>query len=241
MPNKTVFKLSDKHNINLEIKLLDNSEERIGQNSVNSKDYKVTTNTKGKKWFYIFVKQFLPQQLKNKIKDFREWKASYFYPIHKKNFIYKLANSLKNEKKIYDLIISIGLPIEVHIGTASGILKNKKLKKAHVKVADYGDPFSMGGIFKGYILVDFFIGCVFKYISVPTEIAVPAYRLFKKKKNIKVIPQGLNLNEYKTASYVQNPKPTFAYAGCFYQASMRDDSVFFEKLLNINSDYQFII
>jgi len=241
LPNKAVFKHADTQISNLEIKFLDNSEAGIGENNVNSDNNKLSANTKRQKWVYKFAKQFISQQFKNKIKSFREWMASYLFPIHRKSFIYHLANSLKKEKKNYNLIISIGLPVEVHIGTAIGILINRNLSKVPAKVADYGDPFSMGGTFKGYVLVDFFIGITFKYISVPTEIAVSSYRLFKKKKNIKVIPQGFNLNEYQTASYFPNPKPTFAYAGCFYQAAMRDDSVFFEKLLNVNSDYQFFI
>jgi hypothetical protein len=190
--------------------------------------------------FYKMLKTMLPDKIKQLIKDFIEWKARYLYPLHKKSFIRPLSDALSKEQQTYDLMISIGLPVEVHIGTALGILKNKKLRKIPVTVADYGDPFSRSHVFFGYQLVDFFIARVFKYIAVPTGLAVSSYTRFKRRKNIRVIPQGFNLADYEVVEYKPNKVPTFAYAGCFY-LDIRNPESLFDYLKNIPEAFLFII
>lgn len=190
--------------------------------------------------FFRMLKNIMPEKTKQQIKDFREWKAKYFYPLHKKAFIRPLSNALAKEQETYDFIISIGLPVEVHVGTAMGIMKNKKLRKIPVTIADYGDPFSRGNIFPGYQLVDFFIAKVFRHITVPTEIAVSAYTRFKHKKKIHVIPQGFNLSDYEVVGYTPNDVPTFAYAGCFY-LDIRNPALLFDYLKTIEKPFKFVI
>jgi hypothetical protein len=190
--------------------------------------------------FYNMLKIMLPDKVKQPIKDFREWKVRYLYPLHKKSFIRPLSDALSKEQQPYDFIISIGLPIEVHIGTALSILKNKKLRKTPVTVADYGDPFSRSHIFFGYQLVDFLIARVFKYITVPTELAVSSYTRFKRRKNIHVIPQGFNLSDYESVEYKPNDVTTFAYAGCFY-LDIRNPELFFEYLKSKPEAFKFVI
>jgi hypothetical protein len=204
---------------------------------------KDTSNLKRKKTAfssYNMLKTILPNQIKQPIKDFREWKARYLYPLHKKAFIKPLSDALSQEDQSYDLIISIGLPVEVHIGTALGVLKNKTLRKTPVTVADYGDPFSRSHVFFGYQLVDFFIAKIFKYITVPTELAVSSYTRFKRRKNIHVIPQGFNLSDYEIVEYTPNEVPTFAYAGVFYQ-ELRDPDFFLEFLSQIHFEFRFYL
>ena len=239
LPNKAVFKHADLQIPNLVIRMVGDPDEAPRQENAEPKAL-AEKNKPKRQIIYQFLKKMIPRPVKNKIKEFREWKASYFYPIHRKDYIRQLAEELKCEKS-YDLLISIGLPIEVHLGTAIGLLKNKQLRKTKVKVADYGDPFSTNGkVFAGYRLVDFFIARMFDYFTVPTEIAVPAYRLFKRKNHIKVIPQAFKLNEYKTAEYTPNSKPTFAYAGCFYQ-KIRNPAFFFDYLKQLNKNFQFYL
>ncbi len=241
LPNKALFQDIDKEIKNLQIVFFGGVEENTGKSKrtvVN--DTKKVSEKSDNRRVYNYLKKIIPQFLKNKIKDFREWKAAYFYPIQNPKVIKLLSSALKKESKAFDLIVSIGLPIEVHIGTAIGILKNNRLRKVSVKIADYGDPFSKTGIFFGYALVDFFIANVFTYISVPTEIAVSSYTLFKRLENIKVIPQGFNLAEYKVATYKLNAKPTFAYAGCFY-LKIRNPEEFFNYLKTLKLDFQFVV
>ena len=242
LPNKAVFKHADLQIPNLVIRMVGDPDEAPRQENAEPKAL-AEKNKPKRQIIYQFLKKMIPRPVKNKIKEFREWKASYFYPIHRKDYIRQLAEELKCEKS-YDLLISIGLPIEVHLGTAIGLLKNKQLRKTKVKVADYGDPFSTNGkVFAGYAFVDFFIARMFDYFTVPTEIAVPAYRLFKRKNHIKVIPQAFKLNEYKTAEYEPNSKPTFAFAGCFYPFYQKNQNsaFFFDYLKQLGIDYCFYL
>lgn len=166
-----------------------------------------------------------------------------FYCIYMggKNFeyAYSLYNFLK-KKKGYDGIISIGLPISVHIGTAMYI---KNLDKTIISIADYGDPFSFNKEIPScfyYRVVEKYILNRFTYISVPIKNAVEKYLYFKKKDEIIVIPQSYDFSNLKVANYSPNQVVTFGYAGLFYK-EIRNPKILFEFLSALEIDFRFII
>jgi hypothetical protein len=189
-----------------------------------------------------FYKKIIPHFFKNKLKVYLEWYNSSFRVIRHKPFIKAIVTYLKiNNSVNYDFILSIGLPIESHIGTAISLLKFKNLKKSAIAIADYGDPFSkQQHVFWWYSLVDYFIAKMFDYISVPTQKAKESFTTFKNENRIKIIPQAFNLSEYRLAEYKPNQVPTFAYAGCFY-LKIRNPKDFFNYLNKTYTNYHFIL
>ena len=208
------------------------------KSSVSKNNHTSDGEPQKKSGIYSALKSWIPENLKNHIKDFREWKATYFYPLHRKHIIKPLSRAIQNIQDSYDLVVSIGLPVEIHLGTALGLRKNKKLQKNAVTIADYGDPFSGQTIFWGYKLIDYLVLRIFNFLSVPTEKAVSSYRLFKSREKIRVIPQGFNFNEYPIYEYQKNEIPTFAYAGCFY-SEIRNPDEYFQYLCSLDQDFFF--
>jgi len=144
------------------------------------------------------------------------------------------------------MIISIATPYDTHIGIAFAILRKKNLFQDGVKVADYGDPLYKNSALPNcflYYWIDKFIASKFDYITIPTEAAISIYKIFKNKKNIKVIPQGFDFTNIKRAKYIKNKVLTFGYAGLFYE-DIRNPKPLLEFLLSLdtkNIDFKFII
>lgn len=141
----------------------------------------------------------------------------------------------------YDLLISIAHPFAVHWGVASKLKHDKMIRCC---VADYGDPFSKYNLtlqvapYFQYIekrVID-----KFDYISVPDEKAVSSYQWLKPNNRIKIIPQGFDFSEVKVFEYKKNSKPTFAFAGNFYEG-IRNPQSFFLHLTKVKFDFRFIV
>ena len=78
------------------------------------------------------------------------------------------------------------------------------------------------------------------FITVPAEGAKNAY-LDEFRKKIHVILQGFSFENIKTyQSKVENPIPTFAYAGAVYKRK-RDPTIFLEYLSSLKLNFKFII
>jgi hypothetical protein len=149
-----------------------------------------------------------------------------------------LNQLLRQKKSSYDVIISIGLPISVHFGTALFLLGKKCFA-----IADYGDPFSLNKEFENYWYYKYIEKLILKkfdYITVPTVAAIDKYIFFKDKNRIKVIPQGFDFRDIHLAQYIKNDVITFAYAGVFYK-KIRNPRILFDFLVNYKSDFKFII
>lgn len=153
-------------------------------------------------------------------------------------FIFKKLSILRKE---YDIIISIGLPFSVHLGTSVALRFNPKLGK--LRIADYGDPFSYNPDNKfSYIhrYIEKWALNVFDYITVPSEKATPAYSFFKRNSRVKVIPQGFDMTNHKNNKFKTNACPKFAYAGIFYK-NIRNPKSFFEFLIKSDMQFNFIL
>lgn len=238
LPQKDCFRESMFEIDNLRIIYSNSCHTQNETNNVENNERQIARKQGLKK---LFAK-VIPKILKDIIRAFDEWKMLYFFPIQDKEYIKSLTTALIRDETLYDLFISIALPIAPHIAAIKAIRRNPVLRSTPVKVAEYGDPFSRRKppMFWGYLLVDFIIGLKFNYISVPTDKAVNSFALFKRRKYIKVIPQAFDLSEYKIKKYTKNKLPTFAYAGCFYE-KLRNPSSFFEYISHGNFAYIFYV
>ncbi len=159
--------------------------------------------------------------------------AEYFYPVY---------DSLKKDRGGYDLLISVGLPFSAHFGCFLALLKNKSL--ARVKIAEYGDPFSLSvhkwqfRYCKIYKFIEKLVLTRFDFVTVPTTDMAVLFRELKEPGRIKMIPQGFDFSGIKLAEYKKKQVPTFAYAGIFYP-DIRNPDKLFEFLSNLQIDFRF--
>ncbi len=157
-------------------------------------------------------------------------------------FYYRIANIIKNESP-NDVLISIAAPHHIHWGCA-------RAKQLHPEVfpktwiADCGDPFMKNGkstehlkCFEKYERL-FCQEC--SYVTVPIPQAIDAYYPEYKDK-FRVIPQGFDfdLNNLQRKE-VNNPVPTFAFAGMFY-ADIRNPKLFLDYLCAIEKPFKFVV
>ncbi len=238
LPNKDMYNEKQyKHSNLITIKIGDD-------NNVKNQN----TNSEIVKKKNIPIKKFIfPESIKDKIIPIiiklKEKKNKYFPPFYEKEFMKGAYNYLKKDKEQYDFLISIGLPIEVHLASAFAIIVNKNIRKTPVTIAEYGDPYFFNQANKYcflYFFIDFFVAKVFKYICIPTEKALNSYKYLKKKNRIKIIPQGINIAEYRIQNYRPNKIITFAYAGVFYRRT-RNPKEFLDYLYQIKIDFRFYI
>ena len=159
-------------------------------------------------------------------------------------FYFLVRKALKKQLKeniVYDLLISIAVPHSIHWGVSSLWKKNNIAKKW---IADCGDPF-MGGendTFKHPFYFKYIEKSFCKnvdYITIPVDSAIPAYYPEFHSK-IRVIPQGFNFDDIKTADSEINDHPTFAYAGGLIPGK-RDPKYFLNFLVDYKSPYTFDI
>jgi hypothetical protein len=170
-------------------------------------------------------------------------KIFHFFYLGGKSFEFAitLALALKKNKEKNDILISIGLPISVHLSVA--IIRFFKHEIAGKYIADYGDPFSSNkGLAAGGMEAYYekFILHYFDFITIPTEKAINSFKKFKTGNRIQVIPQGMNFSDIKIAEYVKGPVPKFAYAGVFYKI-IRNPNTFFEYLIGMKEDFLFVL
>lgn len=158
-------------------------------------------------------------------------------------FMITLAKSLMARNEPYDVIISIGLPFSVHIGSAAALYLKRGL--ARVRIADYGDPYTYNQDVAGepkrwHHWLEKFILRAFDYITVPIDSAVESYIKFKDASRIKVIPQGICFEDFRIAEYKRNPVPTFVYGGIFY-SRIRNPKCFWDFLAALENEFKFIL
>lgn len=164
----------------------------------------------------------------------------YFFYLGGDSFEYCISifRALKGINKKFDLCISVGLPVSTHLGVWLG--KKFKRLRSKVYVADYGDPFSYASKYKFHRIIEHQVLKSFNYISVPTELAFPAFTQLVDTSKLRVIPQGFDFSEVKVYDYKEGKIPVFCYAGVFYDG-IRDPTSFFEYLSNLSIDFSFII
>lgn len=148
-------------------------------------------------------------------------------------------NALVAESEM-DLLITITHPHTIHWGAAKFVKKHPGAVKCWI--GDCGDPYMLNPhtnypwYFK-YVEKKWCSLC--DYITIPIEEGRKAYYPEFAEK-IKVIPQGFDFVNNRLAEYEKNERPTFAFAGIFYE-NLRDPKIFFEYLCSIKYDFKFII
>jgi hypothetical protein len=241
MPWKETIAANPSHHQNLETVFIDRfltKTKNVPSSDTKFQSMQSKTNSKRRTFFSLdfFKKKIKPTYLK-----YLTWKKKYFPPFYEKQYAQNLFNYLKKEDK-YDVVISIGLPIENHIGTALGLWFNKELRKSTVTIADYGDPYYYHegrNMFFLYFFIDYFVAKTFKFISIPTTKALKSYLPFKKKEKILILPQALNIKEFNIQAYKKNEVSTFAYAGVLYK-KIREPVGFLDYIANLEKDFRFV-
>lgn len=138
-----------------------------------------------------------------------------------------------------DLIISIGRPFAIHFGVA---FAKKKSDRFPVWISDCGDPFMGNSLYsppKYFQRLEHLWGRLTDYITVPVEDAKYAYEESVRDK-IAVIPQGFNLEDTGSSSYVPNEIPIFIFAGVVYEG-YRDPGRFLMYLSSKKEDFRFVV
>lgn len=142
-----------------------------------------------------------------------------------------------NEQAGINCLITIAMPHVIHYGASLANLNN-----VNTWIADCGDPFMLNPFSKHPKYFEKYERswcdrC--DYITVPVESAIKGYYPEYANK-IKVIPQGFDFSSTKTAEYVKNDVPTFAYIGAVYPGK-RDPKMFIEYLIKLGIDFKFKI
>ena len=143
----------------------------------------------------------------------------------------------------FDLLISSSYPVAIHRAVMKAFRRNSNLT-ARMKVAEFSDPPMRGefnrSFFPAYHLFLHRMGRFFDRFVIPVRNALPCYTAYKPEGEIRVIPQGFDLSEVERQSYTPHERPTFAYAGRFYQHT-RDPRVLFECLAAYEGDFLFVL
>lgn len=163
------------------------------------------------------------------------------YPDVELSFAYRKA-LIKEDG--YDILISFAVPYPVHWGVAA--VRDRKHRIADIWIADCGDPYfgDRSDSFRKWFYFRWIERWMFSrvdFIAVPHELARQAYFPDLQKK-IRVIPQGVNVEELKLnlLSYQPNEIVTFAYAGTFMPGT-RDPRAFLAYVLSMDIDFRFHI
>lgn len=149
---------------------------------------------------------------------------------------------LQQEEEMYDLMITIAVPHQIH--WTVGNLYQKGFRLAKTWVADCGDPFMLAKstnrkkpFYFKWIEKRWCTLC--DYISVPTKGSINGYYPEFHNK-IRVIPQAFNFEEIVLDSYVRHDIPTFAFSGGM-MLGKRDVRPFLDKLEEMNLQYKFYV
>ncbi len=153
---------------------------------------------------------------------------------------------LKNEKHLYDKLISIAVPYPIHWGVASIWSKNKAKNVAPTWIADCGDPYCLQQ--NDTFQPPFYFHWIEKWfmrkadiITVPTKNSYKGYfEEFHSK--ISVIPQGFKFADIKKLPVNTDGIIRFGYGGAFIPGR-RDPSELLEYLCKLDNSipYEFHI
>lgn len=149
---------------------------------------------------------------------------------------------LRNEKKQYDLLISIAAPHQIHWAIGNMYFHGKRL--ASTWIADCGDPYMLAkSINRKH---PFYFKWLEKrwckycnYITVPMKGAIDGYYPEFRSK-IMIIPQGFCFDDIKLDSYKPHQITTFAYSGSFIK-SRRDIRPIINKLIDLKLSFRMYI
>jgi len=164
------------------------------------------------------------------------WKLFIWPSLRHYEFCYRGIKKLLNYRTqfIFDMTISIGLPIASHLLTYK--LYNHGFNLGTL-VADYGDPLTYNPDIDfsmiNYLKEKKILSC-FDFISIPIKKAVKSFtRLGIDPRKLRIIPQGFSFQTSNKIKYhlpqKSSKKSIFIYGGIFYK-KIRNPENFFRAL-----------
>ena len=196
----------------------------------------------------------IPIYIQSKINQVKNKSQSKFKQLIKELFRYSLAGKLFLYERVVskrlfipkdtDLVISVSVPFLTHYSTANYRKRHSSDYVNATFVADSGDPFSTCQQFKiapYFKLLERRVLASFDYLTIPTPLAIDAYKKLIPLKKIRIIPQGFNFeirNNFPPIS--KNEIPHFAYAGVFYEG-IRNPVFLFDYLSTLDSNFKFYL
>ena len=136
-----------------------------------------------------------------------------------------------------DMVIAISFPFQCVLGT-SKYLKSHHFNHHCTFVAESSDPHSGNHLAPWFKLVDKCAYKPFDYLTLPTEVAIPAYIGLLPKDKIRVIPQGFNFDTIRLYQGERTKPVKFAYSGSFFK-DIRNPEFLFAFLDKQEMDYEF--
>lgn len=164
---------------------------------------------------------------------FHQW---FLYP--EIDFHFKVDSILQEEKDV-DLLITIAYPHTIHSGAARSKKKHPEVFP-NMWIADCGDPFFLNPFIKVPKYMEKYerSWCeAVDYITVPTEASKEGY-FPEYRDKIRVIPQGFDFSKTPIGEYKKNDVPTFVFCGSVYPGK-RDVRSFMDYLLTLKEPYKF--
>lgn len=145
----------------------------------------------------------------------------------------------------FDLVLSIGLPFAVHLGTAAWLRKAERSGSGRpTAAADYGDPYYYDPMERKLFLHRFLeartLGS-FDHIVLPHDRIRDCFTPYRgAEKKLRIIPQGFDLEGTERLPYRPRPVPEFAYAGVFYPGH-GDPSELLTALAASDREFRFVV
>lgn len=168
-----------------------------------------------------------------------------FFEYPMMEIFFKTRKAIKEEKKQYDLLISIAVPHPIHWAVASVWNLNKN-NLAKVWIADCGDAYMGNDLDRFrkpfyFMFLEKWFCRKADYITIPKEeMKINFYKEFHSK--FREIPQGFNFKDSLKylKPYVKNKVPTFAFSGSFIPGN-RDPYKLLAFLTSLDIDFRFHI
>lgn len=174
------------------------------------------------------------------IKRFYRWCLEYFLAGTVLFNSRRVAKQVKIEDDT-DYILAISTPFICIYGVS---LILRKMEKHPFAVADSGDPFYYSKQVKHapwFAGIEKRVYKSYRYLTIPTENAIPSYSPLIEEEKIRIIPQGFRMDDVKLYKGERKEKNVcFAYAGVFYW-DIRNPKFLFNYLEKRNDDFSFYI
>lgn len=138
------------------------------------------------------------------------------------------------------MVIALSTPFMCQYGLS---LYMRRQAHSFVAVADSGDPFYLSHQnrrapwFRG---IERRVYQTFRFLCIPTEAALPAYKGLLPQEKIRIIPQGFRMDNLPQGHVPHDGPVRFAYAGVFYW-DIRNPEFIFRYLNGVSEPFEFHI
>lgn len=146
----------------------------------------------------------------------------------------------------FDLVLSIGLPFAVHLGTAAWLrgAGDRSGTGRPTAAADYGDPYYYDPMERKLFLhrpLEARVLKAFDYVTIPHNRIRDCFTPYRGvEPKLRIIPQGFDLEGVERLPYRPHAAPEFAYAGVFYPGH-GDPSELLTALAASDREFRFVV